>query len=372
MTQVLNDGTNNHIYGNGRIAQINTGTAYFLGDALGSVRQLTNSNGAVTYASTYDPYGVTTQTYGASQTAYGYTGEYTDSYIKLNYLRSRWYDPASGRFQTKDSWQGDYNRPLSLNRWMYVEGNPTNYVDPTGMWRWALSLSEFHNLIEDYYEGMGGFNAMKQLEYSIPGTGRKNTWGRVDMFNSSLGEVYEIEPWYDAFTSSPKHGAQQALAYVFELNSKRNLLVGNYGGWPYNWSGTQFHLGLAMDWPGKYRQAYPLSPNFDLVADYVQPEVIAFWLEPNGQVVPIPLPIKKYVKPENWNPRSALQPAYVLSGQEVCGQILIYVGGAIIAFTIAEDIATLGIGTFDDVITVPGGLLFINIGQRIAVPVMTR
>ena len=42
------------------------------------------------------------------------------------------YDPATGRFQTKDSWQGDYNRPLSLNRWNYGYGNPVKYIDPTG------------------------------------------------------------------------------------------------------------------------------------------------------------------------------------------------------------------------------------------------
>ena len=48
------------------------------------------------------------------------------------YLRSRMYDPVTGRFTTKDSWQGDYNRSLSLNRWMYVEGNPINATDPSG------------------------------------------------------------------------------------------------------------------------------------------------------------------------------------------------------------------------------------------------
>jgi len=42
------------------------------------------------------------------------------------------YSPETGRFTTKDSWQGDYNRPLSLNRWNYVEGNPVNYTDPSG------------------------------------------------------------------------------------------------------------------------------------------------------------------------------------------------------------------------------------------------
>ena len=41
LTQVLNDGTNTYLYGTGRIAQVNTGTDYFLTDALGSARQLT-------------------------------------------------------------------------------------------------------------------------------------------------------------------------------------------------------------------------------------------------------------------------------------------------------------------------------------------
>ncbi len=131
LTQALSDGTNTYIYGNGRIAQVNTSTEYFLGDALGSVRQLTDNSGAVTYASAYDPYGVTTQSYGASQTAYGYTNEYMSQ--GLIYLRSRFYSPETGRFQTRDTWQGDYNRPLSLNRWMYGYGNPVNFTDPSGM-----------------------------------------------------------------------------------------------------------------------------------------------------------------------------------------------------------------------------------------------
>ncbi|HNM36736.1 MAG TPA: RHS repeat-associated core domain-containing protein, partial [Anaerolineales bacterium] len=51
---------------------------------------------------------------------------------QLIYLRSRYYNPADGRFQSRDTWSGDYNRPLSLNRWMYVEGNPVKYTDPSG------------------------------------------------------------------------------------------------------------------------------------------------------------------------------------------------------------------------------------------------
>ena len=57
--------------------------------------------------------------------------QYGDS-TQLLFLRARYYNPAVGRFQSRDTWSGDYNRPLSLNRWMYVEGNPVNAVDPSG------------------------------------------------------------------------------------------------------------------------------------------------------------------------------------------------------------------------------------------------
>lgn len=54
------------------------------------------------------------------------------SYIKLLYLRSRYYSFDTGRFITKDSVPGDYTRPQSLNGWNYVESNPINKVDPSG------------------------------------------------------------------------------------------------------------------------------------------------------------------------------------------------------------------------------------------------
>ena len=70
LTQTLDDGTNAYLYGNNRIAQVNnSGSQYFLGDALGSVRQLTDGGGAVTLARMYDPYGVVSATSGAGSTS---------------------------------------------------------------------------------------------------------------------------------------------------------------------------------------------------------------------------------------------------------------------------------------------------------------
>ena len=69
----------------------------------------------------------------------------------------------------------------------------------------------------------------------------------------------------------------------------------------------------------------------------------------------------------------AYQPAYtVVSYQEACGYTLIAVGGTIVLVTVVEDVATLGAGTIDDIVTVPGGLLLIDMGQRIAAFVPTQ
>ena len=57
--------------------------------------------------------------------------DYRDS-TQLLFLRARYYNPADARFISRDTWAGYVNNPLSLNRWMYVEGNPVNLVDPTG------------------------------------------------------------------------------------------------------------------------------------------------------------------------------------------------------------------------------------------------
>ena len=130
LTQALSDGTYTYTYGLGRIAQYDTTAEYFLGDALGSVRQLTDAQGQITLAKAYNPYGEVTQSAGAGQSRHGYTGEYQHS--GLVYLRARHYAPSMGRFLSRDTWAGEYNRPGSLNRWGYVEGNVVNLTDPTG------------------------------------------------------------------------------------------------------------------------------------------------------------------------------------------------------------------------------------------------
>jgi len=93
---------------------------------------MTDANAEITYARAYDPYGVVTQTAGTGQSAYGYTSEWTDA-SGLVYLRARYYAPSNGRLISKDLWQGNANKPISYNKWLYSYDNPILYTDPSGL-----------------------------------------------------------------------------------------------------------------------------------------------------------------------------------------------------------------------------------------------
>jgi|GEM_PF-1856171 len=133
LPQVLADGTNTYLYGNTRIAQQSaTNTDYFLGDALGSVRQLTNATGQVVLTRSYDPFGNVIGSAGIENSAYSFAGEWADTSTGFTYLRTRYYNPEWGRFLTHDSFPGYLNSPQTLNPYSYGLANPVRYTDPSG------------------------------------------------------------------------------------------------------------------------------------------------------------------------------------------------------------------------------------------------
>ncbi|KZE40469.1 hypothetical protein AV540_25735, partial [Brevibacillus parabrevis] len=59
-------------------------------------------------------------------------GEMYDKESGFYYLRARYYDPKMGRFISEDTYKGQVDNPLSLNRYTYTHNNPLRFVDPTG------------------------------------------------------------------------------------------------------------------------------------------------------------------------------------------------------------------------------------------------
>ena len=97
-------------------------------DGLGSVRGWLDLAQVFGDIMNYDPYGVP----DASVVGYGFTGEMTDA-NGLVYLRARYYDPNVGNFVSLDPFEGLNYKPQSINRYGYVNGNPLNYIDPSGL-----------------------------------------------------------------------------------------------------------------------------------------------------------------------------------------------------------------------------------------------
>jgi RHS repeat-associated protein len=61
-----------------------------------------------------------------------YRGEQYDSDLGLYYLRARYYNPATGRFLSRDPENGQPTDPQSLHKYLYAGGDPTSAFDPSG------------------------------------------------------------------------------------------------------------------------------------------------------------------------------------------------------------------------------------------------
>lgn len=124
-------------YGLERISETqtinSTATTSFYGyDGHGSVRQLTNSTGAVTDTYDYDAFGNLINSIGSIPNNYLFAGEQYDPALGLYYNRARYLNTTTGRFWSMDSAEGSLGDPLSLHKYTYAGSDPVNKVDPTG------------------------------------------------------------------------------------------------------------------------------------------------------------------------------------------------------------------------------------------------
>jgi len=103
-----------------------------LGDHLGSTSTIVDQAGVVQSQQYYFPYGDNRGGSQSSLTAKRFTGQYHEAGIGLYYYNARWYDSRLGRFAQADTIVPNPASPQSLNRYMYVVGNPLKYRDPSG------------------------------------------------------------------------------------------------------------------------------------------------------------------------------------------------------------------------------------------------
>nr|WP_321788553.1 RHS repeat-associated core domain-containing protein [Paraburkholderia sp. J94] len=113
-----------------------TALAYYHCDQIGTPRELTDASGEVAWNAYYQAWGKAHEAISEAARKAGITnplrfaGQYFDRETGLHYNRHRYYDPASGRFISKD--------PIGLaggiNAFQYAP-NPISWTDPLGLTR---------------------------------------------------------------------------------------------------------------------------------------------------------------------------------------------------------------------------------------------
>ena len=107
-------------------------SSFYHSDASHNVRLLTDAAGDVTDSYDYTAYGEVIDRIGTTANPYTFTGEQFDPDTELTYLRARHYDTRTGRFISRDPFQGKLRDPMSLHRYLYANANPVAYRDPSG------------------------------------------------------------------------------------------------------------------------------------------------------------------------------------------------------------------------------------------------
>jgi len=149
---------------------------YLHTDALGSVTAVTDADGNVVGTYDYDPYGELL-TSSENLGNFGFTGQEVDWETELYHFPARYYEPRWGRFTTPDpikekafynhiigdgsfsKYQNPYsmglNTPSDFNLYLYVMDNPSNLVDPQGL----FGLSDIR---KHFQKNINKFNDMRR------------------------------------------------------------------------------------------------------------------------------------------------------------------------------------------------------------------
>ncbi|WP_327376318.1 DNRLRE domain-containing protein [Streptomyces sp. NBC_01216] len=132
---LLNDGTSEYSRTpGGALLASNDGTTaqWTVTDQHTDLIASLNSEGTTVHASrAYDPFGKTTASNGTNPSI-GYQSGWNDTTTGDVNMAARWYQPDTGDFTSRDTWQLDPTPSGQANRYVYAEGDPLNVTDPTG------------------------------------------------------------------------------------------------------------------------------------------------------------------------------------------------------------------------------------------------
>jgi len=175
-------------------------SGYYLTNGHGDVVNIISEDGEVINQYDYDSWGNLQAKVEGMENPFTYAGEIYDYETGLYYLRARYYDPSVGRFITEDTYKGQVDNPLSLNRYTYVHNNPLRFVDPTG---------------NEAIEGSGGYFGGNHADLVL-------SWGERAV---TYADAYKID--YDEAVEAivPANLKQEVHEVVYQIGATRTQRI---------------------------------------------------------------------------------------------------------------------------------------------------
>ncbi|MDR2115091.1 MAG: hypothetical protein LBP87_01795 [Planctomycetaceae bacterium] len=180
-------------------------------------------------------------------TEFLYSGEQFDSKIGQQYLRQRYYDPVTGRFNRLDPFFGNLNDPQSLHKYLYTHADPINGIDPSGEFFWSI-ISKVLSLTSGIGLGTIGiasiasltFTVTSYIEYNdISSLGGRFLTDKEKKFFDFFFRAAIIDPMLnetDRVSAESAIGATMSKSRLWNIDSMPNLL--------YNMTSGSYFLAL--------------------------------------------------------------------------------------------------------------------------------
>ncbi|MCB1194046.1 MAG: RHS repeat-associated core domain-containing protein [Leptospiraceae bacterium] len=238
------------------------GLYFFHTDHLDSVTMLTGTGGELVAGSSigsgrsivsYTPYGEIDREHsgGPDIYRYKYTSQEEDKETGLYYYKARYYDPKIGRFLQPDTVM-EVSSPFGANQYMYVEGNPVMYNDPTGHWKLNGKRSSFQRLSHKFG------NLMKRAQKEIAYAQKMNKQAeQIQMFLTTPGG---LENAFIMFVIAKHVGRPSHRSTVF--------------GHQYTWDGNRDRFAGFFKEKGKNMLFNKSFKYFLLYTKVILPEVV--------------------------------------------------------------------------------------------------
>ena len=123
------------ILGTLRINGNNVSSYFYTEDMRGSTVNVIDNSGNTVLSYWYDDFGQVSEYRESGNSLINevqYTGAIYDELTGLLYLNARFYDPATGRFISQDTYRGERDDTGTWHLYAYCANDPVNYVDPSG------------------------------------------------------------------------------------------------------------------------------------------------------------------------------------------------------------------------------------------------